>query len=241
MTRLAAVLFDMDGLLVDSEPLWYPVEAQAFARLGAPRRWTFEDSRQLVGNDLEVSARMLLDAAGAPDVSPDQVVSWFVEAMAARLSEGLPWKPGARELLGAVRAAGLPAALVSMSYRRLLDLVLAGVPDGAFAASVAGDEVTHGKPHPEPYLRACELLDVAPPTAVVLEDSPTGARSGQAAGCVVVQVPDLVAVPPDAHWHSVASLTELDVAALRDLVQRAGRPAARRAGPAGQRSSASAP
>jgi HAD superfamily hydrolase (TIGR01509 family) len=217
-TGLGAVLFDMDGLLLDSEPLWYPVEAEAFARLGGNGEWTFEDSRRLVGNDLAVSAGMLRDAAGAPEHSVEQVVTWFVEGMAARLAGGLPWKPGARELLAEVRAAGLPTALVTMSYRRLLDLVLAGVPDGSFVASVAGDEVTRGKPDPEPYLRACDLLGVEPRRAVVLEDSPTGARSGHAAGCVVVQVPDLVAVPPDAAWHRAGSLTDLDLAGLRALV-----------------------
>jgi HAD superfamily hydrolase (TIGR01509 family) len=205
---MRALLVDMDGLLIDSEPLWFAVEQQVVARLGARRAWTDEDARSLVGNPLEVSAARMIEAAGA-DVPVGSVVGWVVDGMASRLRQQVPWKPGGRELLRSVRAAGWRTGLVSSSHRLLVDVVRAALPPGAFDVSVAGDEVSHGKPHPQPYARALELLGVQPARAVVLEDSPTGATSGWAAGCQVVLVPDRAPVPAGHPWTQVASLAEV--------------------------------
>jgi HAD superfamily hydrolase (TIGR01509 family) len=212
-----AVLVDMDGTLVDSEPEWFAVESEVFARLGASRRWTLADADDLVGNALEVSARMIVERSGSGG-DPGQVVEWLVAAMATRLRSGVPLKPGAGDLLARLAREGVPVALVSSSHRRLVDVVVAGLPPGSFAATVAGDEVARSKPHPEPYLTACGLLGVDPSRTVVVEDSPTGARSGEAAGCRVVVVPDRAALPAGHPWVEVGSLTEVTPGWLRGLL-----------------------
>lgn len=218
-TTLQAVLLDMDGLLVDSEPLWFGVEAAVFRRLGASREWTHAEARSLVGNALTTSATQMVHLAGA-NVSPSVVAEWFVDGMAESLADGTPFKPGALRLLGDLAAHRVPTALVSSSYRRLVDVVLAQLSGRAPAVSVAGDEVSHGKPHPEPYERALHLLGASAEHAVVLEDSPTGATSGRAAGCAVVVVPDLAVLPPAHPWTVVDSLERIDVAFLENLTTR---------------------
>jgi HAD superfamily hydrolase (TIGR01509 family) len=137
----------------------------------------------------------------------------------------MPWRPGALELLTALRGAGVPCALVSASYRILLDAALTRLPQGTFSVSVAGDEVTHGKPHPEPYERACHALGVDARHCVVFEDSETGARSGNAAGALVVAVPNKVPVSAAPRRVHLASLAELDVPALTRLLEDADAPA----------------
>lgn len=216
-----AVLFDMDGLLIDSEPVWFEVESVVFARLGAPRPWTHADAAGLVGNQLPESAGAMVTMAMS-ERPVDQVVDWLVQSMAARLDDGIPWKPGALRLLGALRDAGVPTGLVSSSYRRLVDTVLRQAPPGSFATSIAGDEVARGKPHPEPYLRALDALGTPATSAVVVEDSPTGATAAEAAGCRVVVVPDLAVLPRQHAWHLVDSLEDLDVGSVRSLLRGDG-------------------
>jgi HAD superfamily hydrolase (TIGR01509 family) len=154
------------------------------------------------------------------------VVNWLINYVVDRVTNGpMPWRPGAFELLTGLRAAGVPCALVSASYRILLDAALARLPQDTFQVSVAGDEVTNGKPHPEPYERACHALGVDARHCVVLEDSETGARAGNAAGAVVVAIPNKVAVSAAPRRVHVGSLAELDVAALARLVEDADDPA----------------
>lgn len=217
MIPVDAVLVDMDGLLVDSEPLWFEVESAVFARLGAERAWTPAEARSLVGNALATSAERMRALAASP-VDVDTVVAWFVEGMRGRLEVGAPFKPGARELLADLSRHHVPCALVSSSYRVLVDAVVRQLPPGTFHGTVAGDEVTRGKPHPDPYLAALSMLEARAERTIVLEDSPTGATAGRAAGCTVVVVPDLAPLPEQHDWHVVASLTELDVTGLRRLL-----------------------
>lgn len=210
-STLQAVLWDFDGTLADTEPLWIAAEfALIEGELGAP--WSMEHAEQLVGSDLIDSATYMLNTIGRTDLQP----SWVVERLLGQVVAGvktaddLPWRPGALELLAALREAGMPCALVSASYRVLLDAVLERLPAGSFAVSVGGDEVRQGKPHPEPYEKACRLLGVDARSCVVLEDSATGARAGNAAGAVVVGVPNVVDIPPAPRRVTYASLTELD-------------------------------
>jgi HAD superfamily hydrolase (TIGR01509 family) len=215
--QLRAVLLDMDGLLVDSEPEWFEVEAALFARMGADREWTHDDARALTGNALEVSAAELARLAGS-DTAPRVVAGWMVESMAERLARGVPFKPGAYDLLVALADSPVLVAVVSSSYRRLVDTFLAQLPDGLVQTSVAGDEVSRAKPHPDPYLTALARLEVAASHALVIEDSPTGASAGLAAGCTVVVVPDLAPLPETHSWHVADSLVSLDLAALVRLL-----------------------
>ena len=208
---LEAVLFDMDGLLVDSEPMWFEVESEVMSGLGAT--WTHEQARGLVGNSLERSAQMLLGAANATG-DPAALAHELVDRMVGLISRGASFKPGATELLAALRDEGIPIALVSSSYRRLVDAVVDQLPAGSFAVTVAGDEVEQPKPDPEPYLTAMAALGVEPAGCVVLEDSPTGAAAGNAAGAYVIAVPDLAAVPTAQRRTVRHTLTGLSVPEL---------------------------
>ncbi|GAA4067998.1 HAD family phosphatase [Actinomadura miaoliensis] len=210
-----AVLFDMDGLLIDSERLWLEVEEEVVAWLGGT--WTSEDQERMLGGSLDKAVRYMLDLTGA-DVPPGEVGRRMLDGMAERLGACVPLLPGAKELLAEVRAAGVPAALVSSSHRRLIEPVLDAVGREHFAVTVAGDEVARTKPDPEPYLTATARLGVEPRRCVVLEDSPNGLAAAEAAGCVTVAVPSLLPVPPAPGRTVVASLTEVDLPRLAALV-----------------------
>ena len=214
--RLAAVLLDMDGTLVDTEPHWIACEQELVAAHGGS--WTDEDAMALVGKPLLVSAGYL-SAVGGVDLAPAAIVERLLDGVVARVRERIPWTPGAQELLSSLGAAGVPIALVTMSYRRLAEAVLDGVPDGTFGAVVTGDEVRESKPHPEPYLRAAALLGVDPRRCVAVEDSPTGVASAEAAGCITLAVDGVVAVPSAPGHINVRSLRDLTVDGLEQLVR----------------------
>ena len=216
----AAVLWDFDGTLADTEPLWIAAEYELVGRLGG--HWSDEHAHQLVGNSLLDSGSYILHAIGREDLDPAWVVDQLIGQVIANLLEGpIPWRPGALELLEALVRAGVPCALVSASYRVLLNAALDRLPAGTFAVSVAGDEARNGKPHPEPYERACAALAVNPRQCVVIEDSENGARSGNAAGALVLAVPNHVPIPPAPRRVQVGSLADLDVAALGRLLGEA--------------------
>ena len=209
------MLFDMDGLLVDSEPEWQLVMAELVAELGGV--WSAEDARATVGAALIDSARRMV-AVAESDAPAEQVMAAMVATMAVTLRRGVTWRPGARELLGQLTEVGVPTALVSSSFRVLVDAVCSHLPMAPFAVTVAGDEVRRAKPHPEPYRTACARLGVEPGRAVVLEDSAIGATSAEAAGCLVVGVPHLVVLTPTDRRRLVGSLHELSPAALEGFV-----------------------
>ncbi|GAA0369594.1 HAD family phosphatase [Actinoallomurus spadix] len=212
---LQAVLFDMDGLLLDSERLWLEAEAEVMAWLGGS--WGPEHQEFLVGGSLDRTVAYMLDLTGVP-AAPEEVGRRLMGAMAERLRAGVPMMPGARDLLDEVRAAGLPSALVSSTHRVLMEHALDGIGRDSFTVTVAGDEVRRTKPHPEPYLAATSLLDVDPRRCVALEDSLNGATSGAAAGCHVVAVPSVVPIDAAPRRTVVASLREVDLDRLRALI-----------------------
>jgi HAD superfamily hydrolase (TIGR01509 family) len=213
--ELQGVLFDMDGLLVDSEPLWFEVECAVMARLDG--RWSEADQRALIGGSLPRTVSYLLARAGRP-AAPEEIGRWLVDGMTSLLrSRSLTTLPGAGELLAEVRAAGIPHALVTSSERPVMEAVLAQLGIG-FTATVCADDVSRGKPDPEPYLRAAKLLDADPRRCVALEDSPNGVASAEAAGCRLVAVPSLVPIDPQPGRVVAASLSQVSLARLRDLV-----------------------
>ncbi|GAA4405094.1 HAD family hydrolase [Fodinibacter luteus] len=214
MSLPAAVLWDMDGTLVDTEPYWIAAEHEIVEEHGGT--WSDEFAHQLVGNDLMVSATFIRDHS-AVGWEPERIVDELLLRVIDRVRAHVPWRPGARELLEALRSEDVPSALVTMSWRSLADAVLDALPDGTFAVVVTGDEVSHGKPHPEPYRAAARQLGVAPQDCVAIEDSPTGVRSAVAAGVPTLAVPHVVAVPelPGAvHLDTLAGLTPAGVADL---------------------------
>ena len=211
---LRAVLFDMDGLLVDSEPLWFEVERAVMARLGG--QWGEADQQALIGGSLDRTVSWLLAKAAAP-ASREDVARWLVAEMAALiLARGLPLQPGAGPLLAALDAAGVPCALVTASSRAIMDAVLT-VTGLSFDVTVCGEDVRRGKPDPEPYLLAAARLGVPAAGCVVLEDSPTGIAAARAAGCPVIAVPS-VPVPPRPGLITVDSLEEVGFDRLEDIV-----------------------
>jgi HAD superfamily hydrolase (TIGR01509 family) len=215
----AAVLWDMDGTLVDTEPDWIATEHELVRSYGG--NWTEEDSVNLVGSSL-MDAGEYIRTRGELPLTAAEVVDVMVERMIERLKESLTWRPGARELLDDLRVSGVPCALVTNSFRRLTDVVVCALPPETFALTVTGDEVTRGKPHPEPYLRAARGLGVAADQCIVIEDSKNGARSGLAAGARVVMVPNMVAAEV-AGAVTVASLSGLRASDLVALVGSGGR------------------
>jgi HAD superfamily hydrolase (TIGR01509 family) len=218
--RLAGVLFDMDGLLVSTEETWFAVETDLMGELGGS--WGPEHQAALVGGPLAHSAQYMLDLAGRADIDRAWVETALLDGMVARLREGpVRWMLGARELLAEVTSAGVPTALVSSSYRTVMDAVLDAVGTQWFATTISADDVARTKPYADPYLAAAAALGLDPTRCVALEDSATGAAAARAAGCVTVAVPSIVAIDPDGVDAVVASLADIDLAWLRDLVERA--------------------
>ena len=209
-----AVLWDMDGTLVDTEPYWIAGEFELIAAHGGS--WSLEHAHHLVGQALLESGEYIRRHAGV-SLPAEEIVDRLLDGVVERVQEDIPWRPGAQELLTRLVADGIPCALVTMSYRRLAEAVLAGLPPGSFATVVAGDDVRHGKPHPEPYLTAAARLGVAPGECVAIEDSPTGIASAEAAGVPVLAVRHLVPIPDGAGRHIVATLEGLTPADLGAL------------------------
>jgi HAD superfamily hydrolase (TIGR01509 family) len=181
----------MDGTLVDTEPYWIDTEYELAGRYGG--RWSEADALTLVGNDLLSSGRYIRDHMGI-DLEPDQIVEELLDGVVRRVRDLVPWRPGAVELLAALREAGVPLALVTMSYDRFVAPILAHLPPETFRVVVTGDRVEQGKPHPEPYLTAAAALGLDPADCLAVEDSNTGAKSAEAAGCLVLVVENHVPV-----------------------------------------------
>ncbi len=182
----AAVLWDLDGTLVDTEPYWIESELQLAAETGG--HWSRELGLDLVGRDLMDSGRYVAQHMGI-DWEPARIVDYLVDKVTARLSAEIPWRPGALDLIADLRSHGVPLGLVTMSYARFVRIVVDALPEATFAEIVTGDAVAAGKPDPEPYLQATRGLGVDPAACLAIEDSHTGASSAEAAGCTVLVVP----------------------------------------------------
>lgn len=207
----------MDGTLVDTEPYWIEVEYALVAEFGGT--WSMEHALALVGNDLLVSGEYIREHGGV-DLPAEEIVERLLDGVIARINERVPWQPGAVELLAALRAADVPCALVTMSYERFVAPVLAVLPPDTFSVVVTGDRVSAGKPHPEPYLQAAARLGVPAGDCIAIEDSNTGARSAEAAGCTVLVVPNHVPVLEGPRRVFVDSLVDVDLAALGEHLIR---------------------
>lgn len=214
-----AVLWDMDGTLVDTEPYWMAAETALVESFGGT--WTHEQAIQLVGNGLDDSAR-ILQAAGV-SMDADAIVAHLTdEVRSALATQGVPFRPGARELLRDLQAAGIRTALVTMSLRRMARSVIDLIDFDAFEHIVAGDDVEHPKPHPAPYLQAADLLGIDIADALVIEDSTTGVRAGRASGAVTLGVPHMISLDDaGAHtlWPTLDGRTADDVAEVFSSVR----------------------
>jgi HAD superfamily hydrolase (TIGR01509 family) len=208
---IAAVLWDMDGTLVDTEPYWIEAEYRLIRSFGGS--WNDDHARALVGNPLLVSAEYIRKHAGVPLPAPEIVDRLLLDVVAATEANTV-WLPGVWPLLAELRTAGVPCAMVTMSYRNLAEAVAAQLPPGTFDALVTGDQLHRGKPDPEAYLRAAELLGVSPLEAIAIEDSPPGIASAEAAGCRVVAVPNHVPIAPGPRRAVITTLQGMTLAGL---------------------------
>jgi HAD superfamily hydrolase (TIGR01509 family) len=211
---MKAVLWDLDGTLVDTEPYWMATELALAEEHGAT--WTHDHALQLVGNDLLDSGRYIREVMGL-EMSAEEIVDYLIDGVVTQVEQAVPWRPGAPELLAALQEADVPCGLVTMSYERLVAPILGGLPPETFRVIVTGDQVERGKPHPEPYLTAAAALGVAPGECVAIEDSNTGARSAEAAGCPVLVVENHVTVAPGPRRTFAPSLSGLTVEFLATL------------------------
>ncbi|HEY0814731.1 MAG TPA: HAD family hydrolase [Pseudonocardia sp.] len=223
----AAVLWDMDGTLVDSEKLWTVSLVDTAHWLGGELSQSARDA--MIGSNMARTLVLMFDDLGVTP-EPEQVKEterYLSDRTAELFAQGLPWRPGAQEALQLVGAAGWPMALVTNTGRSLTESALDSIGRGYFAATVCADEVPHGKPDPDPYLRAAALLGLAPAECLAIEDSPNGARAAQRAGVAVLVVPCDVPVPAEPGLVLRASLAGLTLDDLRaDYAQaREGRAA----------------
>ncbi|MDT0305952.1 HAD family phosphatase [Streptomyces sp. DSM 44917] len=214
-----AVLLDMDGTLVDTEGFWWDAEVEVFAALG--HRLAEEHRAVVVGGPMTRSAGYLIEVTGA-DITLDALRDLLNATFLRRLELGVPLMPGARRLLAELAAHGVPAALVSATHRAVMDRMLAWLGPENFALTVAGDELPRTKPHPDPYLAAAAGLGADPARCVAVEDTVTGVTSAEAAGCHVIAVPSVAAIPPGAGRTVVPSLEAVDLALLRSVAGARG-------------------
>lgn len=211
-----AVLWDMDGTLVNTEPYWIAAELALAERDGGT--WTPADGLSLVGSSLTVAAQQLRERAGVRGTDA-QIIDDLLDRVVEQVRvHGVPWRPGAVEMLAGLRRAGVPCALVTMSYAALAREVVAAAGEGTFQVVLTGDQVTRGKPDPEPYLTAAARLGVPPDRCVAIEDSPTGIASAEAAGARVIGVQLLVPVLAAPGRSRLAQLDQIGVEDLRRVL-----------------------
>jgi HAD superfamily hydrolase (TIGR01509 family) len=227
LAPLGAVLFDMDGTLVDSEPLWAVSMDRVAVRLGGSL--SPEMATATTGQSIPTSVGMLLEDLGSGE-SIEETTSLLLALTAEVFAEDLLWQPGAEDLIDALRAAGIRTALVTNSPRSLVDVALAGLlGEHRFDVTVCADEVAVGKPSPVPYLTAMERLGLTAADCLAVEDSPSGTAAAVAAGIAVLVVPSEVEVPEGPGRIFASSLLGATVEELqhihrefRRFVQRTG-------------------
>jgi HAD superfamily hydrolase (TIGR01509 family) len=174
-------------------------------------------AHQLVGKALTDSAQLIIEMTGI-QLTVLEIVDGLLERVVEQVEQAIPWRPGAPELLAELAALGVPNVLVTMSWRNLAEAVVRTLPEGSFGELVTGDSVTHGKPHPEPYLTAASALGLSPADCIAIEDSPTGVQSATAAGVPTIAVPHIVPIPEIPGSVQVSSLQGLRAGDLTDLV-----------------------
>jgi HAD superfamily hydrolase (TIGR01509 family) len=211
----AAVLWDLDGTLIDSEHYWMLSEQALASRY--PGEWKHEDGLDLIGLALPVSCQIMKERMGIHDLSIDEIMHELTDGVLANLEREIPWRPGALELLQALNAAGVKQALVTMSMRRMALTVANSFESEIFQIVVAGDDVTNGKPHPEAYLMAAAALGVNPEYCVAFEDSMNGLRSAEAAGTRAVAVPNMMHIPEQEGRVIWSTLENVELQHLIDL------------------------
>ncbi|BBZ33250.1 HAD family hydrolase [Mycolicibacterium confluentis] len=212
---MRAVLWDMDGTLVDSEKLWDLGIQELYRR--HDRELPAEVRTATVGGSAETVMDIVYADLGLnPD--PDhmaQTADWLHEYVGELFATGLPWCAGAKEMLDQLLAADIPMGLVTNTRRDLTEKALDSIGRHYFSVSVCADEVPSGKPAPDPYLRAAQLLGLNPADCLAIEDSLIGSEAAVLAGCAVLVIPNDIEVPTSARRRRVDTLDQLTPADLR--------------------------
>ena len=213
------MLWDYDGTIVDTQPIWMRVEKDIMASHG--REWTDEQALAIVGTSGRAACQALIAAIGDPRLDVDEMDLLRSKMVAERVAAGtLAYRPGAPELLDGCRAAGVPCALVSASRRFVVEAGLSRMPDW-FAVTLSGEDFTGQKPDPEGYLLAAERLGVRPEHCLVVEDSVSGCAAGRASGAAVLAVPCMTPLDPHPGQVIRRSLAEVAVADLPAIFAQA--------------------
>jgi HAD superfamily hydrolase (TIGR01509 family) len=214
VAELNAVFFDHDGTLVDTEPYWIEAELLLPQRYGAT--WTEADSIACVGSPMPVTARKMQEA-GVP-LTVDEIIDDLCDQVIAMMdARGIPWLPGATELVGALAEAGIPMAVVSNAWRSVVEKTTSALPPGAVQFILTGDEMVRAKPDPWPYAHAADALGVDPAGQVAVEDSLAGTLSAETAGMRVLVVPGVAPVPDASGRSRTDSLANVTVDTLRAI------------------------
>jgi len=210
----AAVLFDLDGTLIDSEPYWMQSERELAAEHQSD--WSQEDGDKLIGMSLYDSSRLIKERLGS-ELHQEEIIDKLTDGVNKQLARAVPWRPGAEALLKELRRKKIKTALVTMSMRRTALQVVDTIPFKAFDVVVAGDDVVHGKPHAEPYVKATQLLGVRPEECVAFEDSITGILSAEAAKTKAVGIPNMMIIPQHEGRILWTTLEGVTLKKLREL------------------------
>ena len=211
---MQAVLFDMDGTLINSEPYWLIAETELMSRYG--HTWSPQDQAYCIGGPLpKVGAYMSNLAQGAEDALYFETE--LVRLVAEQFKKGLEFMPGAEELVHDLVASSIPMALVSASPRLLVDSAIELLPAGTFISSVSSQDVKVSKPHPESYLLAATHLEVDITRCLVLEDSKTGIDAGLSSGAVVIGIPHIITYPPSKRLHLRRDLVGLTTSHVQEI------------------------
>lgn len=212
-----AFFFDMDGLSVDTEPMWLETEVELANEYGA--EWSLADQAHCLGGPMSKVGIHLAEKSKRPDLA-----EWFsdemVRRMAKRCALGVGFMPGVEVLLEEIVGQGIPVGLVSASPRPIVDAVLNGLGKNYYQFSISATDVMRSKPFPDPYLMAADKIDVDIKECIVLEDSATGVASATAAGAYVVAIPHLVPIEAAPRRIVLKSLENVSVALLKDKFSR---------------------
>jgi len=214
-TNPQAVLWDLDGTIIDSEPYWLLSEQRLVEEFGGT--WSEVDGFALIGAGLTNAAEHLQQRG--VDMPVDDIVQRMVDEVDDMNARQIPWRPGALELIRSIHDAGIPQVIVTMSYRSTANFVADEV--GLFAGVISGEDVTHSKPHPEPYVMGAALVGADASQCVALEDSVPGSASAVAAGAVTIALPLHVPLSESANYTIWQTMVGRDVSHIREVFAKA--------------------